>query len=207
LTYPFLNIILVVINVFGEQCGVNGGLVKDAIRFPRSDKLMAVRGIWSGGQWAPQKNILVYQYREQMPLGIWQMVGVDSLSGSDVALILSPFQENVFLAKNDVLIFGEGAYTTLPVSETTLPTDSDCSIEFGAYHGIALLNRTPAQVIIFHQDLELTLTRSDWQPVWWRGKAFSIRVSSNQYVIKSDLKKALAIRDKVLGKIYPEFAV
>ncbi len=159
---------------------VNGGLVKDALPFPLKAGRIEARGIWSGGQWSPQKKLLLYQYRDHLPLGIWQMVGINRLSGHfDMSLILVPLKENAGLSKDDVLIFGNGFYTILPIYETTLPSDKDCSIEIGHHHAIALFSKVPSQIMIFHKELTLEFLKENWQPVWWRGQEFSIRISSS----------------------------
>ena len=159
---------------------VNGGLIKEIVHFPDSIERIAVKGIWSGGQWAPEEELLAYQHRNQTYLGVWRVVGVDRMA-SDVLLILSPTQQNGSLTKDDILVFGEGLYTILEISETTLPSGKDCAIEFGHehYHGIALLSRSQQPKLILFHPPGAKLPKGDMQSVWWRGQEFSVRIVSD----------------------------
>jgi len=66
---------------------VDGGIVKKVLPLSSttSDRI-AVLGVWSGGEWDPQDQIWVQQFRDGFPLGQWKVVGVTLLSSHDTIL-------------------------------------------------------------------------------------------------------------------------
>ncbi|MGB0386597.1 MAG: hypothetical protein ACPGWR_17445 [Ardenticatenaceae bacterium] len=136
---------------------LNGGIVKASAPWARDKSKVAIRGVFSGGKWSPEADLVVTQYRDYRKLGRWRVVGSGHLSGvaTDRLLIVAPESDGAPFSANDVLVFGDGTYTTLSVSDAELPLRADGSVEVGPerYRGVALLNGSSelTRVLIFHE--------------------------------------------------------
>jgi len=157
---------------------IDGGVVKDVIKFPFSDNKFAVSGVWSGGNWSPKKKLDVNQFRNGFLLGTWRVAGVEKIVRRDTILILSPKGNPRPLEADDILVFGEGFYKTLPVVNTNLPIETHRAVEVGKrkYHGVAIVeDNIVKEIIFFHSEGE-TIEKQTTLPIWWRGKEFSFTI-------------------------------
>ncbi len=84
---------------------LDGGLVKDVIKFPLGDNQVAVSGAWSGGTWNAKEELFVNQFRNGVFLGKWLIVGVEIIPRRDTILILSSEGNPPPLEANDMLVF------------------------------------------------------------------------------------------------------
>jgi len=174
---------------------VDGGIVKDVVPFFRSGQQLAVVGVWSGGSWRPSTQEIVRQYRGNTLVGVWQMGGVESPARQqvDALLLLEPQGEALPPLAGDVLVFGEGVFSRLPVVESTLTPESDAAVEVGErrYHGVAQVREKRVEAIwLFHQ-VDAVIDSREVQPLWWRGQEFSARLQlfedAKRYVVQLTL--------------------
>ncbi len=159
---------------------VDGGIVKDVFPFMGNT---ATIGMWSGGKWGPQNQFVVHQFRNHSLVGYWQVMGVDIIHRRDAVFFLAPQGSVLSLAKDDILIFGEGAYTILPVKETDLPIERDRAVEVGEqrFHGVALWVQGRVQdILFFHEEGKGLIERNGIQPVWSRDRRFSFQPSFSE---------------------------
>jgi hypothetical protein len=174
---------------------VDGGIVKDIVPFCRSGRQLAVVGVWSGGSWSPSTQGIVRQYRGNTLIGVWQIGGVEypARQRVDALLLLEPQGEALPPLAGDVLVFGEGVFSRLPVVESTLTPESDAAVEVGdrRYHGVAQVREKRVEAIwLFHQ-VDAVIDSREVQPLWWRGKEFSARLrlfeDAKRYVVQLTL--------------------
>ena len=164
---------------------VDGGIVKDVVPFFRSGQQLAVVGVWSGGSWSPSTQEIVRQYRGNTLIGVWQLGGVEypARQQGDALLLLEPQGEALPPLAGDVLVFGEGVFSRLPVVESTLTPESDAAVEVGdrRYHGVAQVREKRVEAIwLFHQ-VDAVIDSREVQPLWWRGKEFSARLRLSHF--------------------------
>ena len=164
---------------------IDGGIVKGVVPFFRSDRQIAVIGVWSGGIWSPSAKEVVRQYRGNTLVGVWQIVGVDYPSHqlSDAILLLEPQGDALPPLEDDMLVFGEGVFSRLQVEESTLSLESDAAVEVGKmrYHGVAhVRDKQIDSIWLFHQ-VDAVIDSSEIQPIWWRGKEFSTRLRLSRF--------------------------
>jgi len=184
---------------------IDGGLVKDVIKFPFSDNQVAVSGVWSGGSWNAKEELFVNQFRNGSLLGTWQVAGVDTISHRDAILILSPKGNPYPLEANDILVFGEGFYKIFPVINTDLPIDTHRAVEVGErqYHGIAIFEDVTVEKIIFFHSQRETMENQTTLPVWWRGQEFSFSIiNESNYPVEFRFNGGEVLLNKLL-KIFP----
>jgi hypothetical protein len=164
---------------------VDGGIVKNVVPFFRSGKQLAVVGVWSGGSWSPSTKEIVLQYRGNTLIGVWQIVGVDYpvRQQTDAVLLLDPQGEALSPLADDVLVFGDGVFSRLPVVESPLTLETDAAVEVGEmrYHGVAQVREKRIEAIwLFHQ-VDAVIDSNVVQPLWWRGKQFSARLRLSRF--------------------------
>lgn len=158
---------------------VDGGVVKKVLPLSStaSDRIALV-GVWSGGEWDPQDQIWIQQFRDGFPLGQWKVVGVTLLSGHDTILQVALPEARALPVEGDILVFGQGSFTILDIATTTLPIKTNKAVEVGRqrYHGVALIeNGAVRRIIVFHNK-PATIAPEVVQCVWWQGHQYSIEV-------------------------------
>jgi hypothetical protein len=88
----------------------------------------------------------------------------------DAILLLEPQGEALLPLAGDVLVFGEGVFSRLPVVESTLTPESDAAVEVGErrYHGVAQVRDKRIEAIwLFHQ-VDAVIDSNEVQTLWWR---------------------------------------
>ncbi len=178
---------------------LDGGLVKDVIRFPLSHNQFAVSGVWSGGNWNIKEKLVARHFRNEILIGIWQVAGVDKIAHRDAVVILSPKGNPHPIKSNDILVFGEGPYKILSVMHTDLPIDVDRAVEVGInrYHGIAIFeNGTVTKIIFFGVPGEPV--ENTTLPVWWRGHKYFFIAKPD---LESDIEELALILKKLLQEL------
>ena len=185
---------------------VDGGIVKDVVPFFRSGRQRAVVGVWSGGSWSPSTKEIVRQYRGNTLIGVWQIVGVDYpvRQQTDAVLLLDPQGEALPPLAGDVLVFGDGVFSRLPVVESTLTLETDAAVEVGEmrYHGVAQVHDKRIEAIwLFHQ-VDAVIDRNEVQPLWWRGKQFSARLRLSHFADTTSYVVQLTLGSKQIALQY-----
>jgi len=164
---------------------VDGGIVKDVVPFFRSGRQLAVVGVWSGGSWSPSTQAIVRQYRENNLVGVWQIGGVEypARQQLDALLVLEPQGAALPPLAGDVLVFGEGVFSRLPVVESTLTPESDAAVEVGEkrYHGVAQVRDKRIEALWLLHQVDAVIDSNEVQPLWWRGKQFSARLRLSRF--------------------------
>ena len=165
---------------------VDGGIVKDVAPFFRAGRQLAVVGVWSGGSWSPSTKEVVRQYRGNTLVGVWQIRGVEypARQQTDAVLLLEPQGEALSPRADDVLVFGDGVFSRLPVVDSTLALESDAAVEVGEmrYHGVAQVREKRIEAIWLFHRVDAVIDRHAMQPMWWRGQQFSIHLQLSRFV-------------------------
>ncbi len=191
---------------------VNGGLVQEVSKFPGRDIRYAVKGVWSGGEWKAENKFPVFQFRNHVPVDKWDTVGVERISGkSDMLLILKPTHEGSVLQPDDVVIFGEGHYTSLQVKVPNFPDRRACAIEFGPSRSKAIALRTEGRVdhiIVFHE-LGSPLSEEREQVFLWRKQEYTAEILAindrplSSYFVELTFKKSQSSIRKLVDILKP----
>lgn len=157
---------------------VDGGVVKTAIMIPDDvQDQLAISAVWSSSRWIDQNRLTVRQFRRGVFFAEWPIATVQFIRRQDAVLVLpldNPYQ--LYPLKGDVLIFGDGAYTTLAVERTDLPIDVDSAIEVGRcrYPGVALTEHGIVRQVIFFHSAETTIEWESSPFIWWQGRSFAV---------------------------------
>jgi hypothetical protein len=147
---------------------IDGAIVLGSMPFPRGDGKVAVRGIWTGGDWKPGDQLLVHHFNEQIFAGTWKISGIDLVSGipRETVLILSPVTKPQPIRSGDILIFGQGAFSIFRVQQSKPPIEASMILDVGERGSCRALARASAEgqmeVLVFHEvglDLELASFR------------------------------------------------
>lgn len=158
----------------------NGGIVYDSVPHPSSQNAIALRGVWTGGEWAPGERFSVIQFREGKRIGLWHSTGVELGTHSvDPILLVRPADGTGTFKPGDIVTFDTQTFhTRIPVMSCNLRLERDSAIAFGKAHfpGIACVaNGDVFEIVIFHGSAA-SLWRFREQPVVWRGKEYTASI-------------------------------
>jgi len=195
---------------------INGGIVHRSIRFPRDtqlDSTFAVQGIWTGGEWSPEKTSVVQQYKRQRKVAEWQLVGIDILnrSVSEPVLILKPLGQYDSLQAGDILVFGDGAYTELQVEHSDLKSAHSVAVEVSAekYRGIAEVNDVGSmqRIIVFHGP-GATIPSQNTQQIWRNQLEYSVTLRLDElrqqdYSLELHMNHTPVVLNRLLKTLQP----
>jgi hypothetical protein len=139
-------------------------------------------------------------------MGVWQIVGVDYpvRQQTDAVLLLDPQGEALSPLAGDVLVFGDGVFSRLPVVESTLTLETDAAVEVGErrYHGVAQVREKRIEAIwLFHQ-VDAVIDSNEVQPLWWRGKQFSARLRLSRFADAASYVVQLTLGSKHISLQY-----
>jgi hypothetical protein len=95
---------------------IHGGVISDVLPHPRAkSSCIALRGVWSGGMWFAEANMVLNHYRDGEFYGQSKVVGVDlvgTTTHSEVVLLVE-YELDQKPISEDVVIFGEGSYSLM----------------------------------------------------------------------------------------------
>ncbi len=159
---------------------LDGCVVKEAFRHPSSKDIVALRAVWSGGQWSPGTSVMLRQQRDQSLIGSWTIVGVEKTCNSiDPLILLRPSQKHLEVRPGDIFLLGsEVVSTALRLVSTDIPQNKDCSVQFGVakFHGVLLfVDGNVQSLVLFHRP-DATLFRFEEQPIFWRGRQYRAHI-------------------------------
>jgi hypothetical protein len=164
---------------------VDGGIVKSSMPSWGSPRRVAVQGVWTGGIWEPSTKAVVRQYRGNTLVGVWRITGVDipSRQYSDAVILLEPEGGVLTPQKNDIIVFGDGVFSKLPIIESELVLESDSPIQLGVekYHGIALvINKKIESILLFHHP-DSVIESKPLQTIFWDGNTYIVKIKLSYF--------------------------
>jgi hypothetical protein len=165
-----------------------------------SPRRVAVQGVWTGGIWEPSTKAVVRQYRGNTLVGVWRMTGVDipSRQYSDAVILLEPEGGVLTPQKNDIIVFGDGVFSRLPIIESELILESDSPIQLGVekYHGIALvINKKIESVLLFHYP-DSVIESKPLQTIFWDGNPYVVKVKLSYFDDTADYLIQISLNGK-----------
>jgi hypothetical protein len=179
---------------------VDGGIIKSTLPSWGSPRRVAVQGVWTGGVWEPSTKAVVRQYRGNILVGVWRIAGVDipSRQHSDAVILLEPQGGVLTPQKNDIIVFGDGMFSKLPVIESELVLESDSPIQLGVekYHGIALvINKMVDSILLFHRPDSL-IESKPLQTILWHGNPYIVKIKLSYFDDTADYLIQLSLNGK-----------
>ncbi len=162
---------------------VDGGIVKSSMPSWGSPRRVAVQGVW--------RNTLV---------GVWRITGVDipSRQYSDAVILLEPEGGVLTPQKNDIIVFGDGMFSKLPIIESELVLESDSPIQLGVekYHGIALVrNKRIDSILLFHHP-DSVIESKPIQTIFWDGNPYIVKIKLSYFDDTADYLIQISLNEK-----------
>lgn len=141
-------------------------------------KNVGVLSMWSGGEWQIGSHATVKHFRGRLPIGVWQIDSVEVLGRAKGTVVwLTALKRYATIGVGDVLVLGDGAYTTLRVDETDLPESDVLPVVLGKERYHALLRRTDGgnELLVFHQP-DASMGYAAEHPIWYREREYHVRL-------------------------------
>lgn len=164
---------------------VDGARVRRVFEQPTG---MAVQGLWSGGAWSPGEGATVRHFRDRLPLGIWRISGVDVPSGFGAlpVVFLRPLAEARSIEPGDVLVLGEGLYSTLNVGSSMVPPGSAVEIGSAGYRAITEGDADQTRRLLVFHGSDAAIERTQSLRGVWRGSDVTFELDHPRFAADLD---------------------
>lgn len=112
----------------------DGGIVDEAIKHPRLKGSLAVRATWT---WVsvgpPSKNTIIHQIKDDMFVGAWKVIGMESHSKipRELIVIVEPDELAQSMNRGDILVLGRGAVSKYVTNSINPRPESAEAVEVG----------------------------------------------------------------------------
>jgi hypothetical protein len=140
----------------------DGGLVKEAIKYPRGEGMFAVRAVWTGisiDVHVKAKQV-IHQIKNDIFVGTWKLVGIESHSKipREIVVIVEPDEVSETIYSGDVLILGGGAVSKYGTNLIEPKPESTQAVEVGndKLRGILSPNALlGTELLVFHDEADV----------------------------------------------------
>lgn len=159
---------------------LDGCVVKEVFNHPSGNDVVALRGVWSGGNWTSKATLTLRHQREEKFVGLWTIVGAErTTNGTDPLILVKPSHKNLAIHAGDTLLLGDHTVATkIVLRSTDLPHKRDCSVQFSVarFHGVLIhTSETEITLTLFHRP-DATLFSFEEQPIFWQGKQYRAHI-------------------------------